>query len=194
MLTALLAFLGGVTAVALKGWIDYGLEARREQKALRAAVRLIATELGGASDYLRTVLGPPEDISFGWWPKLSSPFGTSTWDEHRHLLAANASAVDWRLVRQAYSSMVLLDATYKRETADGERKPLSDRDVTMVEVHGDVIDVAHRVLDQMERESLTFDDIVRVSRLIRHPRRVLREWRIRAEGRTVETPPGPPEA
>jgi hypothetical protein len=52
MLVALLAFLGGVVAVSLKGWIDYALEERKERKALRAGARLVAAELRGARLYL----------------------------------------------------------------------------------------------------------------------------------------------
>jgi hypothetical protein len=176
VLIAVLAFIGGVTAVAVKGWIDYALEERRERKVLRAVARLISSELGGTKAFLQTVLVTDDRV--GWWPKETSPFATPAWNEHRYLLAAGTNSVDWRLMRQAYASMPGLEAQYERATRGGKLgAPLHEDERAIVELDIDIIDTAIKTLADLENARLPFEGFRRTRYAIRHPVRATRLWR-----------------
>jgi hypothetical protein len=88
MVPALLGFLGGLLAVALKGWVDYALAARRERKPLRAALRLLADEASDAHAGIQQLL------KRGEWDAV--PVAT-TWPENRVLLASHLDELGWPL-------------------------------------------------------------------------------------------------
>lgn len=100
VLIPLLAFIGGVAAVAAKGWLDYILERRRERAQLRSAARLIAGEFSGIAIHVQTV----EEL--GKWQELDEwGFDHDAWRENKALLAANLSYLDWITVSMAYRSV-----------------------------------------------------------------------------------------
>jgi hypothetical protein len=98
MWTALLAFGGGVAAVALKGYVDLSLERRREGRARQVAARLVFEELWTASE------GISADLFLGDVPSVEI-FSSSAWNEHKALVGAALDFEDWRLVIVGYDAV-----------------------------------------------------------------------------------------
>lgn len=98
MWTALLAFAGGVVAVALTGWVNYVFERRREQRELQVAARLVYEELWGAA------AGISSDLFTGEIPAVSN-FTESAWQAHKEIIAGALDFEHWRLVQSGYYSV-----------------------------------------------------------------------------------------
>jgi hypothetical protein len=173
-LIALLAFIGGVIAVALKGWVDYALEERRERKAARAVARLMTSELGTARVYLWSVANARDEV--GWWSKEPSPFLTPAWGEHRYVLAATAEPFDWRKIDRAYSGVARFELSWEKATREtGIGPALNDTERAWVEDGVKNIDSAIEALTKIETAPLPFDGLARGY----HPVRALKRWRTR---------------
>jgi hypothetical protein len=141
--SVLFGFLGGLAAVALKGWVDYLLEARRERRATRAATRLVTAELSNWAIWIRYVLhveewAPPvRDSSFAWW------------DEHRGLLAANVPGHTWDAITSAYALIHDVETHYKHALAD-DRGGLTEHDADHLTEAVTSVDEAVRRLREIE--------------------------------------------
>jgi hypothetical protein len=115
MWNALFAFTGGVAAVALKGWVDYLLERRKERRLVQVAARLVYEELWTASAGIET------DLFLGNVPNPTM-FTTNAWNENKTLVASALDFEHWRLVTVAYSAVedaraVCIDAKGPRKLA-----------------------------------------------------------------------------
>lgn len=178
MLTALIAFLAGVAAVSVKGWIDYALEERRERKALRAGARLVSAEIRSASVYLKMLSEKQED-DYGWWPKEQSPFLTPAWDEYAYLLAGAAGPFEWGYIQSARTTLTSVEASYQRATEGGTKfgPPLTESERAFVGVHGDTLKMATEKLSKIEDAPLPFEGLKRLWWSVRHPIRAVKLWR-----------------
>ena len=174
---ALLAFIGGVLAVAIKGWIDFVLEQRRERRAVRATTRLLRAELGDARAYLQVVLKDGGQ----WWRVEPPPFDAAAWDQHRYLVAAWTNVAEWHLVALAYRSMRGLRARYEHDTQPGlVRGPLREEDRAYLEVELEMLKTAIDRLADMESAPLPLE---RAGRLLT-PRHAYRRWRAAATNKS----------
>jgi hypothetical protein len=98
MWTALLAFAGGVLAVAMKGYVDLLLDRRREKRQVQVAARLVYEELYSAS------MGIETDLFVQQVPSLEH-FSTSAWEEYSALLATELDFELWRLTVIGYDAL-----------------------------------------------------------------------------------------
>jgi hypothetical protein len=122
--TALIAFVGGVAAVALKGYVDYIFERRRERRERQLAARLVYDELWSASTGI-------EASFFGRRIPSEEDFPTTAWNEHnRALISAALDFEHWRLVVYGYDSVAEAREMCERERRrhpDNNDLPLSER-------------------------------------------------------------------
>jgi hypothetical protein len=112
VLSVLLAFAGGVVAVALKGYVDLLLDRRREKRAVQVAARLVYEELWGAT------MGIEGDLFIHKLPRAAW-FTTSAWDENKALLAPAMTFESWRNMATGYGSMLDARELAEREAPDG---------------------------------------------------------------------------
>lgn len=182
-MTAFLAFVGGVIAVSLKGWLDYTFELRRERTASRAVGRLARAELASARVYLSIL---QHDGEWGWWRLDPPPFRHPIWNEHRYLLASALDYSDWGFVLRAYSSLDILAGKHERATRGLAIAPALDEFERLeVERHAEIIKDAMERLERIENRPLPYDDLRRVL----HPRRELGRWRADRKARRTNAQP-----
>jgi hypothetical protein len=131
--TALLAFAGGVAAVALKGYVDYVLERRREHRALQVAARLVYEELWGASAGIATGL---------FMGRVPAPeqFTESAWDENKALIGGAVDFEHWRLVLSGYYSVA-----GARELSAKALGKASSREITSARLQVQLADCQHSI-------------------------------------------------
>jgi hypothetical protein len=119
---ALLGFLGGLLAVAFKGWVDYLLETRRERRPVRAAIRMLVDEASDAEAALSAIL------TAGVW---GGPGVESNWPESRGLLAATLSRDEWPLainvrLRVRTINGLIMSHARSEELSDDDRRRLAE--------------------------------------------------------------------
>jgi hypothetical protein len=131
--TALIAFAGGVAAVALKGYVDYVFERRRERRERQLAARLVYDELWGAS------AGIQADLQLGLIPDEHN-FSSKAWDDRNKALISSALKFElWRHVVDGYNALASAQEMCERERRrdpDNNDLPLGSRSLDAQFVDG----------------------------------------------------------
>jgi hypothetical protein len=92
VLAAAIGLVGVVLGAVIAAGIPFLLERRRERQTVRAAVRLVALDLGAA------IMGVQESLEQGeWWSFYEGRGGLvyEAWQETKGLLAATMEPTDW---------------------------------------------------------------------------------------------------
>jgi hypothetical protein len=121
-----LGFVGGVLAVAFKGWIDYALERRRETRVVRASLRLLLDAAQNTRVFAEGVMRRGE-----WWMGSGHDF-VSIWADHQAVLASGLSDVDWLLAQGVAVRMENVGLRAERSVAIDECA-VTDEDRTWLE-------------------------------------------------------------
>jgi hypothetical protein len=100
--TALIGLAGVVIGGLITGGIDYFLEWRREERALRQAKRLVALELETLRVHLELLVEENKVPSRPALGQVGFFLATEAWDAHKNLLAALLSDQEWRFVSAPY--------------------------------------------------------------------------------------------
>ena len=103
-------FVGTVATVILNGAISLWLERRREQRAVRAAARLLDHEFSSSAMYVDLVL----DAGY-WWEAGDFAFDHEAWREHKALMATALSFTGWHHV--TYAKRCIRQFELARESA-----------------------------------------------------------------------------
>jgi hypothetical protein len=139
--TALLAFAGGVAAVALKGYVDYALERRRDRKDVEVAARLVYEELWTAAAEIDAQL---------FMLRVPSPehFVSDVWTDNKKLLAREMDFEMWRLLVFGYDAVEtarMLSEEHFEDTASPE--------LTSEKLRADLIDTNRTITTAMSTVS-----------------------------------------
>src|SRR4051794_21110460 len=97
-MSIIFGFLGGVVGAAVKGYVDVILERRREARATRAAVRLMATASSMHTSVAKNLVN---SRVWGRWPRQAEEL-EKIWSENRQLLASSLDDIHWERVHNAY--------------------------------------------------------------------------------------------
>jgi hypothetical protein len=133
---AVLALIGVVIGALTTGWVTFLLDRRREREELRAAMRLVALELGSIAvdlallareKSLALIEGPPRTLS------------TQAWEAERRVLARAISDDLWERIGVFYLNV------------EGLRK--------LVEVHVGKFDAGSPTLDRARRHALAANEL-----------------------------------
>lgn len=139
----LLAFVGGVLAVAAKGWVDLILERLRERRQLVAAARIVEREFNWMGMYFAMILDAERWEEPGHWA-----FDHAVWREHKLQLASALGWREWERVSVAYEQVRQAEtnrAEAIRET--GEARPAFDSTHTqLVRFHESDVEEASAIL------------------------------------------------
>ena len=125
MIEAIFGLVGVVIGGVLTGGINYFLESRREQRAIRAAARLVKVELGVNHHELTNLRVAEKWLS-------DRPFSTKEWNKHRDLLASALSVDAWDVITKAYDEIFWVMFTLERVEPELE---LCEFDIKLMELH-----------------------------------------------------------
>lgn len=144
VLYALLAFLGGVAAVGVKGWVDLALERRRERLAARAAARLLRDEFSVVELWGHAMAHEEEWFELGAEHDYGDRgFDHDTWREQRAVLAPALDDEMWGMISAGYYALRNLESDARRavQAADAGTRQLAMLDYEVENVRSFVHDL-----------------------------------------------------
>jgi hypothetical protein len=140
----LFGFLGGVTAVATKGAVDFYFERRREERAVRASARLVRDQMENVSRWAGVMV---EGASYS--PPGSWAFDHAVWSESKALLAASLGPSEWSTVAHAHRCVGAIEDLVVAETPDGGVDGLNR---AILESYIEIVGRGSDALQAVERE------------------------------------------
>jgi hypothetical protein len=153
---AVLPLIGVVIGAVLGGGVAFLLDRRREQRAARAALRLVVEELRRTRLSWGRVAGewkeaPTAETADRLIAELQGKrWATAQWKNHQEVLAASLSRENWEAVADAYQLIGLIDAALD-EAADTAAD--SESSAELLALVTDNLKYLDQAIERLQREA-----------------------------------------